>query len=536
MTIDERIGAELRNHAPQVDEQMAWDRIQSLSPVRRRGRAIRLVAVSVAALGFVVVGSLLVPTLSSDLAPLSAPQSPFLDTWVTTDLDGSTPTITIRASEDESVEMLGLDDFASVCSGAPSTMTGTGRLEGDSTLVIPSPVLTCDDGSEPVALSGPPLMEQLRNLTFTHDPGTDTLTDNFGSVWTREGAAPSPEPTTPTVTTPATPPSEAEVTELLNGFLEARVAGEGAQQYLIGTAEVNVPEEDIPLLYATSSGAPYERAEFEPVPGIEWPYGFIAFKVRLFAGDTVVEQLFFMPHDDPVNFPADGRLGLEYQPDGFGTDIAPTTEDGRPVAMPYNFFDGEVTLHAAHPWVFYDYSDYGGSIFGRLIPEGAAPTTDGGERHEWDELVLMADPAPVGTDCQTGPGPADAEALAESILSDPGVEATAPVAVSVGGAEGLMMDVKIDAGATVCFAADDEFNHLASVLHPVWDMESERVVDDGVLAGHASGEWMRLYLFDVPEGSSMRILAIAIVAPESRFERAVEAAAPVVDSVEFHAP
>ena len=148
----------------------------------------------------------------------------------------------------------------------------------------------------------------------------------------------------------------------------------------------------------------------------------------------------------------------------------------------------------------------------------------------------MADPAPVGTDCQTGPGPADAEALAESILSDPGVEATAPVAVSVGGAEGLMMDVKIDAGATVCFAADDEFNHLASVLHPVWDMESERVVDDGVLAGHASGEWMRLYLFDVPEGSSMRILAIAIVAPESRFERAVEAAAPVVDSVEFPVP
>ena len=46
---------------------------------------------------------------------------------------------------------------------------------------------------------------------------------------------------------------------------------------------------------------------------------------------------------------------------------------------------------------------------------------------------------------------------------------------------------------------------------------------------------MRLYLFDVPKGLSMRILAIAIVASESSFERAVEAAAPVVDSVEFHA-
>ena len=47
---------------------------------------------------------------------------------------------------------------------------------------------------------------------------------------------------------------------------------------------------------------------------------------------------------------------------------------------------------------------------------------------------------------------------------------------------------------------------------------------------------MRLYLFDAPGGSSMRTLAIAIVAPESSFERAVEAAVPVVDSVEFHAP
>jgi hypothetical protein len=62
------------------------------------------------------------------------------------------------------------------------------------------------------------------------------------------------------------------------------------------------------------------------------------------------------------------------------------------------------------------------------------------------------------------------------------------------------------------------------------------VVDDGLATGVATGEWMRLYLFDVPEGSSMRILAIAIIAPESRFERVVEAAAPVIDSIEFHAP
>ena len=56
------------------------------------------------------------------------------------------------------------------------------------------------------------------------------------------------------------------------------------------------------------------------------------------------------------------------------------------------------------------------------------------------------------------------------------------------------------------------------------------------MRSQATGERTRLYLFDMPEGSSMRILAIAIIAPESRFASVVEVAAPVVDSVEFHAP
>ncbi|KRT61071.1 MAG: hypothetical protein XU10_C0044G0004 [Chloroflexi bacterium CSP1-4] len=450
------------------------------------------------------------------------PPSPFLGTWLTTDDDGSTPTMTMQASGDGSVEIVVRDDFASVCSGAPSTMTGTGQLEGATELVIPSPVLTCDEGSVPQALSGPPLEEQLRNLTFTHDPGTDTLTDNFGSVWAREGADPSPEPTTPF--------SEAEVTALLNGFLEARIAGEAAQQYL------GVPEEDIPLLYATTSGAPYERAEFERVLGIDWPYGLTAFKVRLFAGDTVVEQLLFIGRPDG---PPDG---LEYRPDGFGTDIAPTTENGQPVAMPYNAFDGEVTLQVAHPWVFYDYRQFGGMTFGRLIPEGPGvrPTTDGGERNDgWDQLFLIADPALGGAGCQRGPSPPDAAALAESIRSNPDLGATAPVAVSVGGAEALMMDVVIAAGTTISAAVNEGGDFCADgLLNPVFhqDVGSTIYVDNGFATGLASGDLMRLYLMDAPEGSSMRILAIAIVAPESRFERVVEAATPVVYSIEFHAP
>ena len=236
-----------------------------------------------------------------------------------------------------------------------------------------------------------------------------------------------------------TPPSQ--VATLLNGFLEARIAGGGAEQYL------NDPDVDIPLLYATTSGAPYERAEFERVPGIEWPYGWTGFQVRLFAGDTVVDQLVFTSPEDPG--------GLEYQPHGFGTHIAPTTEDGQPVAVSYTYFDGEVTLHAAHPWIFHD-----GWAGGRLIPEGpdVRPTTDGGERRAWDSLVLQV--GSHGPPCQ----------------------------------------------ASVC------------------DLEVE------------TGRVLRYYRIDAPEGSSMQTLTIVLSASTSSFERAAEAAAPVIDSIEFAEP
>lgn len=76
--------------------------------------------------------------------------------------------------------------------GQPVDDDGAGRLESGTELVIPSPVYTCDDGSESEAVRGPPLQEQLRNLTFVHDLETETLTDTFGGVWLREGAEPTP--------------------------------------------------------------------------------------------------------------------------------------------------------------------------------------------------------------------------------------------------------------------------------------------------------------------------------------------------------
>jgi hypothetical protein len=605
---------------------------------RRIGAAV--VALAVAAGG---IGGL-VRTFSSGLVPAGDPRSPFLGTWVTTDGDGSTLTMSIRASGDGAVEFVVHDDAASVCSGAPATMTGTGRLEGSNELVIPSPVLTCDDGSEPEAPSGLPLEEQLRNLTFVHAE-TDALTDNFGSVWERvPGEDPSPEPTmsggmwpqssleevretqrladagdrryswqvdpelaaeadpgdaeifarflreelgweefrwgvgggdlygagegtyevvfarcAPGRTNPlypndpasrgcaptidefryetvkvsvaqlvrrspsgiwvvtrwavlppsavpvahlypdffqrqveqVAPPSDAEATALLRAFLRARVDGEGAREFL------HVPEDgEIPLLYATSSGAPYERSEIELVEGPVWPAGWMQFKVRLFAedGETVVEQFFFLDREET------GRLGLEYW--GAETGIA-TTENGQAVPEPYSILDGEVTFGAAPPWE----PSWAGWDHGPTWT-----TLISANHHPEERVEVLADPLPIGTGCREGPAPADAEALARSIRSDPELEATSPVAVRVGGIEALRMDVVAATGASVCDVAGTPL-----VL-----------TETGLDRGHR----MRLYLLDLPGGSA-RILAIAIVAPEPRFERVVDAAAPIVDSFEF---
>ena len=427
------------------------DRIPDTVPTRAadRARSTRPPGVWVAVAAAVAVLALFTPILldrfDPPAAPLSAPQSSFLGTWVTTDLDGSRPTMAIRVTGDDTVEIVSSDDNASVCSGAPSTMTGTGGFEGDNELVFPSPVLTCDDGSQPEALGGPPLEEQLQNLTFTRDPGSDTLTDHLGSVWTREGAE-VPTPSTSIATAPGmirwpqssleevqqaqeladagdpdytwqlepdmesiepdvesipagqddipeilarylreelgwnefalvagpgpstdsiesegiravaaqlircepgksnplwpndpgfggcaptiddfhyemvqifvaqpakrgpegvwvashweevgpleqiAPLTDVEIAAIVEPFLQARIAGEGAEQYL--DLEDNFPEPAV--LHATSTGAPFERAEFEVVSGQEWPGGFMTLKVRMSAegGQTVVEQTF----------------------------------------------------------------------------------------------------------------------------------------------------------------------------------------------------------------------------------------------------
>lgn len=619
MTIDQRIAAELRRHAPPLDEDAAWDRIQSQAPVHPRSRVIRLVGIPVAAAGLLLVGSVLISTWPSVPEPVGDPQSPFLGTWVSTARDGSRQTMVIQFSG-EGFEMLGQDDLASVCSGASSTMTGTGRPEDNGGLVFPSPVLTCDDGSQPEALSGPPLEEQLENTTFVHDPLTDTLTDNLGSLWAREGTEdPSPEPpglwpqssleevreaqrladaedpdytwqlesaleenldtadylgdpeifarflqeklgweefsrvlgaeygdgtigvtyvrctsgqSNPlypndprvgqcaptidqfhyetvaiTVAQPARrdstgiwvvthwenvepieqviPPTDAEATAIMEAFLQARIDGDGAEQHFggaDGTAQ---------LLYSTTAGTPYERSEFELAHSPSWPDGGMGFEVRLFAdnGQTIVEQSFSLERDGA------GNWGLETGPE--------TIENGQALPTFYDILGGEVTFQAAPPW--------DGSLLGPSF-ETKGEAADAMLMNPDGHMRVLADPLPIMAGCQEGTAAADAETLARRTMSDEDFEATAPLAVTIGGAPALQMDVVNVAGAYVC----NPYPRSAvtrSILEP--------------------GSRMRLYLVELPGGSA-RILSIAIVAPEASFERVVEQAAPILDSFEFH--
>jgi hypothetical protein len=191
------------------------------------------------------------------------------------------------------------------------------------------------------------------------------------------------------------------------------------------------------------------------------------------------------------------------QPGGRPTPTA--TENGQPLLERHGLLDGEVTFSASPPWEV----GFAGP-WGLWLDD------------KFDERVhVLADPLPIKAGCRLGPAPADAEALAQRIRSDPDLEATERVAVAVGRIEALRMDVVAATGASVC---------------PDWEgpgvVRQTGVEDLDATVVLGGGQQMRLYLLDLPGGSA-QILAIAIVAPEARFEGVVEAAAPILDSFEF---
>ena len=103
-----------------------------------------------------------------------AATGPFDGVWVSIDDDGSHQTLTVRGSGPARRAVTYYDDVATrACDGGAATIVGQGYVEGDAMYFDGS--LRCDGGGRP--LRGV-------SITFQHHAG-DTLTDDFGIVWTR---------------------------------------------------------------------------------------------------------------------------------------------------------------------------------------------------------------------------------------------------------------------------------------------------------------------------------------------------------------
>ena len=288
---------------------------------------------------------------------------------------------------------------------------------------------------------------------------------------------------------------EAQATERLEQFLAARIAGTGAEGLVLVDAEADV------LLYASTSGARYERYEIELVEGPRWPNGDMTFSARLFADDdaTIVEQ------------------ELSWRPEeGLWLHASATTENGQPVALAYTSTDGQVTVSAASPWrMWWPEQSHVLDVdvwFGLMERDS----------FESDTSIGFVDPVAYDAWCEANGGspllsaPADAAAIAQQVIADPNFETTAPVAARVGGFEAVSIDVALAPGGRACGIGRIVISRW---IHAVgWD----------------SGLRLRLYLVDLPEGMSVETMAITVVAPEERFEDIVAEAAPIIESIEFH--
>ncbi len=128
-----------------------------------------------------------VPPSTVPTPPTTIPVDPFVGVWLSTDTDGSSQTMEIARSGTDEYEVVIRDEAATAaCAGGASTLTGTGRLATDTSLVIAQPELTCDDGTIPPI--GPPPQAELANFTLDLDTATGELVDSFGVVWQREGS------------------------------------------------------------------------------------------------------------------------------------------------------------------------------------------------------------------------------------------------------------------------------------------------------------------------------------------------------------
>jgi hypothetical protein len=179
----------------------------------------------------------------------------------------------------------------------------------------------------------------------------------------------------------------------------------------------------------------------------------------------------------------------------------------------YSILHGEVTFRAAEPWDDHIEAYIDPRLFFLIGP---------GDEFAEAAMTILVNPLPPEPPCGRRVPPS-AEELVQAVRSNPDLEATAPVIERVGGIDALRMDVVAAPGASVgpCTAANEV--DVVSVPGRPW-------------ASAGPGDLGRLFVLDLPGGSA-RTLGIWITAPDAAvFEQAVETAAPILDSFEFHAP
>ena len=193
-----------------------------------------------------------------------------------------------------------------------------------------------------------------------------------------------------------------------------------------------------------------------------------------------------------------------------------STEAGVNGPGTFSLLHGEVTFRAAGAWDDHFEAYIDPRLFFLIGPGG-----EGAD--EGAEMTILVNPLPPEAPCDRRVPPS-AEELVQAIRSNPDLEATAPVLERVGGMDALRMDVVAAPGASVgpCVDPLAESVDVVSVPGKPW-------------GSVGLGDLGRLFVLDLPGGSA-RTLAIWITAPDAAvFQQALDAAAPVLDSFEFHA-
>ncbi len=233
-------------------------------------------------------------------------------------------------------------------------------------------------------------------------------------------------------------------------------------------------------------------------------------RVDLFGGYTLVL--------DPTTDRLYDNLGVVWNRGAPAESLTgASTEAGVDGPGTYSILHGEITFRAAEPW-----NDHPEAYIDPRTFFLIGPGVEGAD--EGAEMTILVNPLPPEAPCDRRVPPS-AEELVQAIRSNPDLEATAPVVQRVGGIDALRMDVVAAPGAS-----------LGPCAHPLDNSVDVVTVPDQPWGNVGLGDLGRVYVLDLPGGSA-RTLAILITAADAAvFEQALDAAAPFLDSFEFHAP